>query len=143
MEQLTENFESILLMEDMVDVGSKKCFHSWAWITQLSYRYTTFTRITTHLSISGITGTLLCHPTGRYRAGFDSGFWDRDGYTLCGEVKRRGWWCRMPTAGLVAATAHVVVDTWPAHQLICMRAQLFISSSSVSCFVILLLTFFN
>ena len=119
----------------------------------LGLHYTTFIQIHNLYSYNYIVHILtiqvqqvavgLCHPSGKYMAGLGSGFGDRDGYTLCGEVKRRSWWCRMPTAGFVAATAHVVVDTWPAHQLICMQAQLFISSSSVSRFVMLLLTFFS
>ena len=32
------------------------------------YRYRTFTCITTHSSITGVSGTLLCHQNDRYRA---------------------------------------------------------------------------
>ena len=37
----------------------------------------------------------------------------------------------MPTAGLPLGNGPLTLDTWPPLQLICMRAQLFISSSSV------------
>ena len=97
------------------------------------YRYTTFTCITTHSSITCVTGTLLCHPNDRYRTMLCSDFGDRDGCTLWGEVRRRRggvgdahgrfWWRQRPTHHRHLARAH---------QLICMRAQLFISTSSVS-----------
>ena len=91
------------------------------------YKCTTFTCITTHSSITGVTGT----SKSQIYVGLS--------YAVALGTETVPPYEEESVVGLGGAHGRfgggngpLTIDTWPHHQLICMRAQLFISNSSVS-----------
>ena len=123
-----ESYESNLLMEDMVDVGGKKYVSTHGHGLHNSHRDTQPSLVIQHVQVFQVhycviqladTGLCLAVALGT------------ETVTPYVERSEVGVGRPMPTAGLPLGNGPLTVDTWPPLQLICMRAQLFISSSSV------------